>query len=170
MYLHNSKTRQRRQKSRRDRGSYFGRSKPDETQGHDLSVFLDRLCDRRDPGPGSGSRPAQPQADTATVGIIVTAQKRSESINNVGMAISALVGAGTHRRRRIADTGDLAKVVPGFVYTQSQKGAPVFSLRGVGFYEESLGASPAVSIYVDEVGYAFPITARGEHRPSAWKC
>lgn len=105
--------------------------------------------------------PAQPQADAATVGeIIVTAQKRSESINNVGMAISALGGADLIKKG-IADTGDLAKVVPGFVYTQSQKGAPVFSLRGVGFYEESLGASPAVSIYVDEVGYAFPITAKG---------
>ncbi|MDR3440196.1 Plug domain-containing protein, partial [Telmatospirillum sp.] len=99
--------------------------------------------------------------DSPTVGeIVVTAQKRSESINNVGMAITALGGADL-AKKGITDTADLAKVVPGFVFAQSQKGAPVFSLRGVGFYEESLGASPAVSIYVDEVGYAFPITAKG---------
>lgn len=91
--------------------------------------------------------------------IIVTAQKRAESINDVGMAITALSGEDL-TRSGIESVGDLAKVVPGFVYAQSQKGAPVFSLRGVGFYEESLGASPAVSVYVDEVGYAFPIMSK----------
>ncbi len=99
-------------------------------------------------------------APEAAVGeIIVTAQKRSESINNVGMSIAALAGSDL-TKKGVSDVGDLAKVVPGFVFAQSQKGAPIFSLRGVGFYEESLGASPAVSVYVDEVGYAFPITTK----------
>lgn len=101
------------------------------------------------------------EGDSQGVGeIIVTAQKRSESINSVGMAISALSGDDL-ADRGVTDVKDLARVVPGFVYAQSQKGAPVYSLRGVGFYEESLGATPAVSIYVDEVGYAFPIMAKG---------
>lgn len=100
------------------------------------------------------------QGESLGVGeIIVTAQKRSESINNVGMSISALSGDDL-ADQGVVDVKDLSRVVPGFVYAQSQKGAPVYSLRGVGFYEESLGATPAVSIYVDEVGYPFPIMAK----------
>jgi iron complex outermembrane receptor protein len=100
------------------------------------------------------------EAENAGVGeIIVTAQKREQSINDVGMSISAL-SADTLIKQGIDDVGDLTKVIPGFSASQSQKGAPVYTLRGVGFYEESLGASPAVSIYVDEVGYPVPIMAK----------
>ncbi|HBK16445.1 MAG TPA: TonB-dependent receptor [Erythrobacter sp.] len=100
------------------------------------------------------------EAEQAGVGdIIVTAQKRSQSINSVGMAISALSGDDL-KAQGISDVSDLARVVPGFTFAQSQKGAPIYTLRGVGFFEESLGASPAVSIYVDEAGYAFPIMAK----------
>lgn len=99
-------------------------------------------------------------SEQAGVGdIIVTAQKRSQSINSVGMAISALSGDDL-KSQGISDVADLARVVPGFTFAQSQKGAPIYTLRGVGFFEESLGASPAVSIYVDEAGYAFPIMAK----------
>lgn len=99
-------------------------------------------------------------AEAAGVGdIIVTAQRRSQAINSVGMAISAL-GSDQLTAKGISDVADLARVVPGFNFSSSQKGAPIYTLRGVGFYEESLGASPAVSVYVDEVGYAFPIMAK----------
>lgn len=99
-------------------------------------------------------------ADQASFGdIIVTASKRSQSINTVGMAISAL-GSDQLTAKGISDVADLARVVPGFNFSSSQKGAPIYTLRGVGFYEESLGASPAVSVYVDEVAYAFPIMAK----------
>lgn len=40
---------------------------------------------------------------------------------------------------------------PGFTYTESAFATPVFTLRGVGFYDTSLAASPSVSVYVDEV-------------------
>lgn len=113
--------------------------------------------------PASAEPPVSAEGDQpAQVGvgdIIVTAQKRSQSINSVGMAISALSG-DTLKTQGITDVADLARVVPGFTFAQSQKGAPIYTLRGVGFFEESLGASPAVSIYVDEAGYAFPIMAK----------
>lgn len=114
--------------------------------------------------PAQSTAPAlDPQADEGAVSIddiIVTALKRGQSINSVGMAITAL-GSEELINRGISDVADLARVVPGFNFSSSQKGAPVYTLRGVGFYEESLGASPAVSVYVDEVGYAFPILAKG---------
>ncbi|PQM25682.1 TonB-dependent receptor (plasmid) [Sphingopyxis lindanitolerans] len=61
---------------------------------------------------------------------------------------------GHHRRQ-----GSRARR-PGLTFAVSQKGAPVYTIRGVGYYEESLAASPAVSVYVDQIGYSFPIEAK----------
>jgi iron complex outermembrane recepter protein len=91
--------------------------------------------------------------------IVVTAQRRSQPINEVGMTISAL-SADQLAKLGINDIRDLARVVPGMTYAESQKGAPIYTIRGIGFYEESLAASPAVSIYLDQVGFAFPVMAK----------
>jgi hypothetical protein len=45
--------------------------------------------------------------------IVATAQKRSESINNVGMSISAISGDSLVRRG-ITDVSQLSRVVPGW--------------------------------------------------------
>jgi iron complex outermembrane recepter protein len=92
--------------------------------------------------------------------IVVTAQRRTQNINDVGMAITALSDAQL-AEQRINDVGDLARVVPGFSYAESQKGSPIYTIRGVGYYEESLAASPAVTVYGDEIAYPFPIMAKG---------
>ena len=88
--------------------------------------------------------------------IIVTAQKRAENISRVGLSISALSGA-TMEKQGIKNVADLAHVIPGLTYANSNTNTPVYTLRGVGFYENSLGASPAVSVYVDEVPLPFPV-------------
>jgi iron complex outermembrane recepter protein len=92
--------------------------------------------------------------------IIVTAQKRSESANKVAMSITALSG-GDLMQRGIIDTSQLVKVVPGFNFTQTGYGTPVYSIRGIGFQENSLAASPAVSVYVDEIPLPFPAETMG---------
>jgi iron complex outermembrane recepter protein len=102
---------------------------------------------------------ATPEEAAPLESIIVTAQRRSQPINEVGMTISAL-SAEQLANQGISDIRDLARVVPGLTFAESQKGAPIYTIRGVGFYEESLAASPAVSIYLDQVGYAFPIMAK----------
>ena len=88
--------------------------------------------------------------------IVVTAQKRSESINKVGLAISALSG-DTLKDLNIHSVQDLTQVVPGLTYAASLLDTPVYSLRGVGFYETTLAAYPDVSVYVDQVPLAFPV-------------
>ncbi|MGE0115271.1 MAG: TonB-dependent receptor [Steroidobacteraceae bacterium] len=92
--------------------------------------------------------------------IVVTAQKRSESINSVPMSISAMTGDQL-LEQGIANTSDLAKVIPGFTFAQSAYSAPVYSLRGVGFYDYSIGAAPTVSVYVDEAPLPFSTMTRG---------
>jgi outer membrane receptor protein involved in Fe transport len=110
----------------------------------------------------SHAQQAAPAADTGggLEEIVVTAQKRSESANSVPMSISALSGDDL-RAQGINDVGDLEKVVPGFTYTPSPYAVPIYSIRGIGFNESSLGAKPDVSVYVDEVPLAFPIMTAG---------
>ncbi|MBK6411594.1 TonB-dependent receptor plug domain-containing protein [Sphingopyxis sp.] len=99
-----------------------------------------------------------PEVASAPDEIIVTAQRRAQSINDVGMAISAFSNDDL-KAQGINNAADLARIVPGFTFAESQKGSPIYTIRGVGLYEESLAASPAVSVYLDEIGYPFPIMA-----------
>jgi iron complex outermembrane receptor protein len=102
------------------------------------------------------SDPSAPQLDD----IVVTAQKRSESANSVPMSMSvatasSLAAAGVTQPR------DLAKIATSFNYTDSYVGSPIYTLRGVGFSDISLGGRPTVSIYVDEAPIPFAIETRG---------
>ena len=92
--------------------------------------------------------------------IVVTAQKRQQSINEVGMSISA-VGREQLSVMGVSDVSDLVKVVPGLTYQASQNGTPLFTIRGVGFNDYSLGASPTVSVYVDEVPLPYSAYTKG---------
>ncbi|MEA3151667.1 MAG: iron complex outerrane recepter protein, partial [Gammaproteobacteria bacterium] len=92
--------------------------------------------------------------------ILVTAQKRSQSINDVGMSITAVTDAQL-RDLGVRSVADLSKIEPSFIVSNSPYGAPVYSIRGVGYNEKSLAASPAVSVYVDEIPYAYPALTKG---------
>lgn len=112
---------------------------------------------------GAAAAPAQAQDGAAptTSGyddneIIVTANKREESINRVGLTIKA-VGEADLRERQITSAADIAQAVPGLSYTNSANNTPVFTLRGVGFYDTSLGSYPTASVYLDQVPLPFPV-------------
>ena len=92
--------------------------------------------------------------------VVVTAQKRSESVNDVPLSITALSGDSLDRFG-ITDTRDLSKVTPGFSFSKSGVGTPVYTLRGVGFNDQSFFASPTVSVYVDEVPLPFSFMTKG---------
>lgn len=88
--------------------------------------------------------------------IIVTAQKREQSINDVGLTIQAAT-ADSLDDRGIDSPADLGKLVPGFTYTESLYVTPVYTLRGIGLYDATFGAVPAVAIYTDQIPRNFPI-------------
>jgi iron complex outermembrane receptor protein len=92
--------------------------------------------------------------------LIVTANKREESANAVPMSITAATGE-TLARQGIQQVRDLVKITPSFTYTDSYVGSPIYTLRGVGFSDISLGGRPTVSIYVDEAPLPFSIETRG---------
>ena len=92
--------------------------------------------------------------------IIVTAQRRSETVREVPMSISALTGDALENLG-ITKTEDLAKIIPSFSFAQSFTNAPIYTLRGVGLNETTLAAGPTVSVYVDEVPLPFSVMTRG---------
>ena len=100
-----------------------------------------------------------PQAEdsqTAYGDIIVTAQKREEKLSDVGITIAA-IGAAQLAERSIQSLADVAAAVPGLSYINSANNTPVYNLRGVGFYDTSLGSYPTTSVYVDQVPLPFPV-------------
>jgi outer membrane receptor protein involved in Fe transport len=102
---------------------------------------------------------AQPQAATDTVSnaeIIVTANKREQSANSVGLTIQAASG-DTLLQRGITGPADLSKLVPGFTFTQSIYSTPVYTLRGIGLYDATFGAAPSVSVYTDQIPRNVPV-------------
>lgn len=92
--------------------------------------------------------------------VIVTAQKRAESINSVPMSIAAISGDAL-QSMGVTDTASLSRAVPGLAYSDSSYGTPVYYIRGIGFFDTSLAAKPAVTVYVDEVPLAFPAMTPG---------
>jgi iron complex outermembrane recepter protein len=86
--------------------------------------------------------------------IVVTAQKRAQSINSVPLTITAVSGDKLFQSG-ITSTSDLAKVVPGLTAQQSPFNTPIYTLRGVGFFEFSLATPPTVAVYTDEVALPF---------------
>lgn len=92
--------------------------------------------------------------------VIVTAQKKSEQINDVPISISAFSGDALEQLG-VKDTTDLGNLVPGFSYADSGYNVPIYQLRGVGFNEKSQTASSTVGVYLDEFSLPYPVLTKG---------
>ena len=83
--------------------------------------------------------------------IIVTAQKRSQNLQEVPVSITALTGEDVETFR-FRDPSDLVGQVPNLQYNPiTGDGTPVFSLRGVSMYDYNFNQASPVATYVDEV-------------------
>lgn len=107
---------------------------------------------------------APPEAsgpDQAVVGdIVVTAQKRVQLLQDVGLSIAVETGESMLDRGVTSPT-ELGKIVPGLTVQPSPFNTPVYTLRGIGFYETTLSAAPTVAVYTDEIALPFSATTRG---------
>jgi iron complex outermembrane recepter protein len=88
--------------------------------------------------------------------IVVTANKRVQRLNDVGVTAAVASGAQMNQQN-IHSLSDLATRIPSLSFADAPNGTPVYTLRGVGFYETSVGAYPSVSVYVDEIPLTFPV-------------
>lgn len=109
--------------------------------------------------PAGAALPDAPDASTGSGSleeVVVTANKRSQNLQDVAMTASVL-GAQQMAEQRILTLQDIADAVPGLTYSPTETNTPVLTLRGVGFDSGSLSAYPTVSVYLDEVPLAFPV-------------
>ena len=112
-------------------------------------------------GDTTGVAPASEAPAPANSGdIIVTAQKRAESINTVPVSITAASGDQLISRG-IVEAADLVRIVPGFQATTSLAGTPVYYLRGIGFDDLSAISRPTVTLYSDEAPLPYSAMAIG---------
>jgi iron complex outermembrane receptor protein len=81
--------------------------------------------------------------------IVVTAQKRSQNLQDVPVAVSA-VGAETLQTANISSAGELGKIVPSLqVFTTSGSVQPF--LRGIGNPGSLVGNEGSAAVYIDGV-------------------
>ena len=94
------------------------------------------------------------QAQAQLEEIVVTAQKRAESLQDVPVAVSAFQGEQLEALG-VADTQSLAIVTPSLVFNNRGTVAQPF-IRGIGTTLSLLGLEPSVATYVDDQYYSRP--------------
>jgi iron complex outermembrane recepter protein len=94
--------------------------------------------------------------------VVVTAQRREQSAQDVGMALTAVTGAEL-AARGIMSINELERLAPALnVVPQFGGGQAQFILRGVGFADYATLNSPTVGVYLDEVAFPLPVMTQGQ--------
>jgi iron complex outermembrane receptor protein len=107
----------------------------------------------------ASSQPSSPETRVRDV-VVVTAQRREQSVDEIPMAIQAFSGEDLEQLH-ISDVRDLSAVAPSFTVSQSYHGVPIYTLRGIGFNTINISSTSTVGSYVDEVAYAYPFMLSG---------
>ncbi|WP_417321040.1 TonB-dependent receptor [Emcibacter sp.] len=88
--------------------------------------------------------------------ITVTASRRSESLQDVPIAVTAFTG-DTLAEQRVQTVMDMAHQVPGLqIKTGAGSVNPTIFIRGIGFNDFNANSTGAVAVYVDEVYLGSP--------------
>lgn len=103
---------------------------------------------------------AQAETEASVSEIIVTADRRSQRLIDVGTSIDVVDGAAL-QTRGVVSTADLQRLVPGFSAADTGVNFPVFSMRGVGLNDPSLGANPTIAISLDETPLPYAAMSQG---------
>ncbi|WP_010183207.1 TonB-dependent receptor [Sphingomonas sp. PAMC 26605] len=105
----------------------------------------------------SPATPVDPQASSAPAGdtgdIVVTAQRRSENLQTVPVAITVVSGDSL-RAQNINSTETLDRVVPSLTFKRGTANVnSTIAIRGLGTQSFASGAEPSVSTIIDGVVY-----------------
>jgi iron complex outermembrane receptor protein len=118
----------------------------EQQKGHLMKkLYLAALC----AGVASWASVAAAQSEPVDGEIVVTAQKRVQSVQDVGIAISA-IGADELRRNQMTDVNQLANQISNVVATTSSN-LPAFTVRGIGLNEFASNFDSPVAVHIDEV-------------------
>jgi len=108
------------------------------------------------PAPAPQAAPQAADTDRkASDVIVVTANKREESVQDVAVAVTA-ISSETKQEYGVISVTDLTNVTPGLSYTPGNERV---TLRGIGRLTNSFGADPGVANYNDGIYTAFAVFA-----------
>jgi len=93
---------------------------------------------------------AQEPSAAALDDVIITAQRREQSLQDVPIAVTAFT-AETLERTAAVGISDVAAKAPGVTLTQFNIGEPQLYIRGVGTTSDSAASDPSIGVSIDEV-------------------
>ncbi|MEO1135126.1 MAG: TonB-dependent receptor plug domain-containing protein [Pseudomonadota bacterium] len=93
--------------------------------------------------------------------IIVTAFRREQTPQDVGVALNVFAGPDLIAQG-VNQVNGLENLVPNLeIENQFGSSQPSFSIRGVGFRDYATNNAPTVGVYVDDVAYPVPVMTQG---------
>src|SRR5687768_14687051 len=99
---------------------------------------------------GVASEPAAEEVTSADGGdIIVTAQRRAETLQSVPIAVSAFTGEALERQQ-IENAGDLQLSLPNVTFTKTNFTSSSFTIRGIGDLCVGVTCDQATAIHINE--------------------
>ncbi|MDB5908458.1 MAG: TonB-dependent receptor [Massilia sp.] len=94
--------------------------------------------------------PAAGADDNALTTVTVTAQKRSQSAQNVPISMTTLT-AKTLDTQRVQNLQDVARLTPGLLVSAFSEANPTIAIRGISNTFSQIGVSKPVAVVVDDV-------------------
>ncbi|EIZ78342.1 TonB-dependent receptor [Novosphingobium sp. Rr 2-17] len=113
-------------------------------------VFAQAQAEPNAPSASTGSRVT---TSPSTPEIVVTAQFRSERLQDTPLAITAITSESLQQRNQV-NVVDIAANAPNITVLKGGSGyglTPSISIRGIGAGDYNFAISPAVGVYVDDV-------------------
>jgi iron complex outermembrane receptor protein len=96
------------------------------------------------------------EPDTALEEVVVTAQKHTQDVQEIGVAITAMSGADM-QALRIQQPLNLSSISPSLsTMNSTTDSTPLFLVRGIGLDDFNTNNSSGVGTYLDEVFASFP--------------
>ena len=90
--------------------------------------------------------------------MVVTAQKREQSANDIGIAMSTFTGEQIRELGILSE--DIAMYTPGVTVNETAAtGVPLYTIRGVGLRDYSTAASSTV-VFTDEIAMPYTVMTR----------
>jgi outer membrane receptor protein involved in Fe transport len=103
---------------------------------------------------------ARPAAN-AVQELVVTAQRREQAANDVGISLS-VVSPDDLRQQGVTNINQIENLTPSLqIEPAFGGGTPQYRLRGVGFSDYASNNTPTVGVYVNEVAFPVPIMTQG---------
>ncbi|WP_299770560.1 TonB-dependent receptor [uncultured Pseudoteredinibacter sp.] len=104
----------------------------------------------------------QLQAQQTLEEVVVTAQKRAQSVQDIGVTVSAFNGEQV-KDMNLNSPKDLASFTPGLSTANATSGGtPIFAIRGIGLDDFNINNNSGVGVYTDEVFASSPALLSGQ--------